>query len=794
MSRVTISLTKYIFLIPRIFRDQQDTHILYFCPRTMSYLDSLNEVQRQAVMHMDGPVMVIAGPGSGKTRVLTYRIAYLIQQGITPHHILALTFTNKAAREMKERIASVVGPKGDRVWAGTFHSIFARILRMEAAKIGYPPTFTIYDRDDSKNLVGDIVREMRLDTKQYNPSGVLARISSAKSNLITPEKYAKDDDLVLYDRMNKRPLIYEIYDRYCKRCIQAGAMDFDDLLLQMFRLLYENTDHVREKYQRIFQYLLVDEFQDTNYLQYAIIKLLALYEGSAHHICIVGDDAQSIYSFRGATIENILQFERDFPEVVIYKLEQNYRSTEHIVQAANKVIQHNNKQIPKEIWTQLGAGQRIKLIKAVSDIEEGRLIASNIVELKNRHHLEHKDIAILYRTNAQSRVFEEQLRKQNLPYRIFGGLSFYQRKEVKDILAYLRLTVNERDDEALKRIINYPKRGIGKTTLDQIAEKAVAKGVSMWAILNNGQYASKGKLYSFIQMIEKFRRKAKEANAYDVALMVARESGIYEELRQDTSIEGISRLENANALLDGIKEFVENDTADYTDYAESAESGDASIVSSLDRSLAAYLTNIALLTDLDEKTDEVPDYVSLMTTHTAKGLEWKSVFVVGLEENLFPSYLSLGSPDQLDEERRLFYVSITRAKLFLTLSYAGSRYQFGQFRYNDPSRFLEEIDEEHFESTVKRRGRPVLPEPKLLMDRPGRKRDYEPRVSPADFKVSPSEAIDEGMEVLHMQFGKGRVVSIDGARENRVATIQFDEGEDNERRIMLRFAKLQIVE
>ncbi len=761
----------------------------------MSYLDSLNDVQRKAVMHTDGPVMVIAGPGSGKTRVLTYRVAYLIEQGVIPHHILALTFTNKAAREMKERIASVVGPKGDRVWAGTFHSIFARILRMEAAKIGYPPTFTIYDRDDSKNLVADIIREMRLDSKQYNPSGVLARISSAKSNLITPKMYAKDDDLVLYDRMNKRPQIYEIYDRYYLRCIQAGAMDFDDLLLQMFRLLDENTDHVREKYQRIFQYLLVDEFQDTNYLQYAIIKLLTLYQGSAHNICIVGDDAQSIYSFRGATIENILKFEKDFPEVVIYKLEQNYRSTEHIVQAANKVIQHNNKQIPKEIWTHLGAGQRIRLIKAVSDVEEGRLIASNIIELKNRNHLEHKDIAILYRTNAQSRVFEEQLRKQNLPYRIFGGLSFYQRKEVKDILAYLRLSINEKDDEALKRIINYPKRGIGKATLDQIAERAVAEKVSMWAILNTGNYASKGKLYVFVQMIEKCRKKAKEANAYDAAVFIARESGIFEELRQDNSIEGIGRLENANALLDGIKEFVENDSADLPDFAED---DDPNVIQranekALDRSLAAYLTNIALLTDLDVKTDELPDYISLMTTHTAKGLEWKSVFVVGLEENLFPSYLSLGSPDQLDEERRLFYVSITRAKQFLTLSYAASRYQFGQFRYNDPSRFLDEIDEEHFDSTVEKRGRPVLPEPKLLMDRPSRKRDYEPRVSPADFKASPTEEIAEGMEVLHIQFGKGRVVSIDGARENRVATIQFDEGEDNERRIMLRFAKLQIV-
>ncbi|MBP7239827.1 MAG: UvrD-helicase domain-containing protein, partial [Saprospiraceae bacterium] len=735
----------------------------------MSYLQSLNEVQRQAVTHINGPVMVIAGPGSGKTRVLTYRIAYLIEQGIAPQHILALTFTNKAAREMKERIAHVVGSKGDRVWAGTFHSIFARILRVEAAKIDFPPTFTIYDRDDSKSLVSDIIKEMKLDTKQYNPSGVLARISSAKSNLITPELYAKDEDLVLYDRMNKRPYIYEIYERYYKRCKQAGAMDFDDLLLQMFRLLQENREEVRQKYQRIFQYVLVDEFQDTNYLQYSIIKHLTLFTGSPHNICIVGDDAQSIYSFRGATIENILKFEHDFPEVVTYKLEQNYRSTEHIVQAANMVIQNNSKQIPKEIWTELGTGHKIKMIKAVSDVEEGRLVASTIIEYKNRIHLENKDIAILYRTNAQSRVFEEHLRKQNLAYRIFGGLSFYQRKEVKDVLGYLRLTVNERDDEAFKRIINTPKRGIGKTTTDQIAEMAVAQGVSMWAILTSGQYNAKGKLLAFIQMIERFREKAKEGNAYDVAVLVARESGLYEELRHDGTLEGVNRLENANALLDGIKEFVENDNADEA---------------TNDRSLSGYLTNISLLTDMDQNTDEEPNYISLMTTHTAKGLEWKAVFVVGLEENLFPSYMSMGSPDQLDEERRLFYVSITRAKMFLALSYATSRYQFGQFRYNDPSRFLEEIDEIHFETTVERRSKPVLPEPRLLADRPGRKRDFEPRVSPADFKPSPSEEIAEGMEVLHLQFGRGKIMSIDGARENRVATIHFEDGAESERRIM----------
>lgn len=745
------------------------------------YLDSLNEVQRKAVTHVHGPLMVIAGPGSGKTRVLTFRIAYLLEQGIPPYQILALTFTNKAAREMKERITSVVGPKGEKVWAGTFHSIFARILRVEATKLDFPPTFTIYDRDDSKSLVGDIVREMNLDSKIYNPSTVLARISSAKSNLITPERYAKDEDLMLYDKMSKRPLVFEIYEKYYRRCLQAGAMDFDDLLLQMFRLLYENRENVKEKYQSQFQYLLVDEFQDTNYLQYSILKLLVDYPGSQHNICIVGDDAQSIYSFRGATIENILQFSNDYQNVKTYKLEQNYRSTHHIVQAANKVIQYNQKQIPKEIWTELGAGQKIKLIKAVSDVEEARLVVSTILEYKHRYHLENKEIAILYRTNAQSRTMEEALRKQSLPYKVFGSVSFYQRKEIKDFLSYLRLSINGRDDEALKRIINYPKRGIGKTTVDHIAQLAVNQTRPMWELLASGDYPLKGKLLGFVEMILRFQKVALHQSAYDVALQVARESGLMEELRSDITQEGIGRLENVNALLDGIKTFVENDVVE--------EEGVTT-----DRTLASYLAGIALLTDMDEGEDEEPNFISLMTTHTAKGLEWKSVFVTGLEENLFPSYLSLASPDQLDEERRLFYVAITRAKLFLTLSYANSRYQFGQFRYNDPSRFLEEIEDEHFEAGAERKPKLNFPEPKLLADRPGRKRDNEPRVAPADFKPSPAESIDEGMEVLHIQFGRGKVVKIDGARDNRVATIHFDEEGDGEKRIMLRFAKLQIVE
>lgn len=745
------------------------------------YLDTLNEVQRKAVTHVKGPLMVIAGPGSGKTRVLTFRIAYLLEQGIPPYQILALTFTNKAAREMKERIAAVVGPKGEKVWAGTFHSIFARILRVEASKIDYPPTFTIYDRDDSKNLVSDIVKEMNLDSKVYNPSTVLARISSAKSNLIPPESYAKNEDLMMYDRMSKRPLIAEIYDKYYRRCKQAGAMDFDDLLLQMFRLLYENRDQVREKYQRQFQYLLVDEFQDTNYLQYQILKHLVDYQGSEHNMCIVGDDAQSIYSFRGATIENILQFESDFPGVKTYKLEQNYRSTHHIVQAANKVIQYNQKQIPKEIWTELGAGHKIKLIKAVSDVEEARTVVSTILEYKHRHHLDNKDIAILYRTNAQSRTMEEALRKQNLSYKVFGSVSFYQRKEIKDFLSYLRLSINGRDDEALKRIINYPKRGIGKTTVDNIAAIAVQQGRPMWTLLSSGDFPLKGKLAGFVELITRFQTIALNQTAYEVALQVARESGLMEELRSDITQEGLGRMENVNALLDGIKTFVENDVVE----DESATT---------DRSLAAYLAQIALLTDMDEGEDDEPDFISLMTTHTAKGLEWKAVFVTGLEENLFPSYLSISSPEQLDEERRLFYVAITRAKLFLTLSYASSRYQFGQFRFNDPSRFLEEVDDEHFENGYERRAKPTFPEPKILADKPGRKRDMEPRVAPADFKPSPAESIDEGMEVLHIQFGRGKVVSIDGARDNRVATIHFDEEGDGVKRIMLRFAKLQIVE
>ena len=753
-----------------------------------SYLNELNDVQRQAVMHVDGPLMVIAGPGSGKTRVLTYRIAHLINEGVPPYRILALTFTNKAAREMKERIERVVGPAANRVWAGTFHSIFARILRVEAPKIGYPGDFTIYDRDDSKSLVNDIVKNLKLDKKTYNAGALLARISSAKSNLITPKLYEADAELMAYDKMQKRPMTHEIYKRYVSRCYKAGAMDFDDLLLQMFRLLQGNPENVREKYQQMFQYVLVDEFQDTNYLQYRIVKLLVDYEGSPYNVCIVGDDAQSIYSFRGATIENIFQFETDFPEVAVYKLEQNYRSTEHIVNAANEVITFNKKQIRKEIWTDHLGGSKIKLLRAISDSEEGRLISNAIVEYKNRHHLSNRDIAILYRTNAQSRVFEEHLRRNNLTYKVFGGLSFYQRKEIKDLLAYVRMTLNPRDDEALRRVINYPRRGIGKTTMDNIAAYARSKEISMWHAMIEiaPQFRARKSIEQFVDLIKSLRQKNQMANAYETVLFIANRTGIYEHLRADNSIEGMARLENVNALLDGVKDFVEKDELIDDEFAQ------------MDRSLSGWLQSVALLTDLDQETDD-QDYISLMTAHSAKGLEFPAVFVVGLEDNLFPSFMSMDSPEQIEEERRLFYVAITRAERHLTLSYAASRYQFGQIRFNDPSRFLEELGETNLEITEGRRSTTAsesrFPSPKkiggLRKLKPVRK---APAVDVASFAPSPAEQISEGMSVLHLKFGKGRVMKIDGARDNRVATIEFEDIDDPTRRIMLRFAKLQILD
>lgn len=748
----------------------------------LSYLDELNDVQRKAAECIEGPVMVIAGPGSGKTRVLTYRIAHMIHSGIDPSNILALTFTNKAAREMKSRIEAVVGPKAHRVWAGTFHSIFARILRVEAPKIGYPNNFTIYDTDDSKSLVNDIVKQLQLDKKLYAQGPVRSRISAAKSNLITPKAYAQNEDLLTYDKMNRRPMIFQIYQKYAERCMRAGAMDFDDLLLQMFRLLYQNPDNVRQKYQNQFKYLLVDEFQDTNYLQYQILKLLTVYKGSPKNICIVGDDAQSIYSFRGATIENILHFESDFPDLNTFKLERNYRSTQYIVAAANDVINHNNRQIQKKIWTDKVEGNKIKVLKTMTETEEGKRVADSIIEQKNRHSLSNSDFAILYRTNGQSRIFEEQLRRYNIPYRIFGGLSFYSRKEVKDMVAYLRLTVNDKDDEALKRIINYPSRKIGAKTIEDLSSIADKHGMSIWEVLTklDFEHRARKNLQNFVEIIKVFKEKAEKFDAFKVADYIYRNSGIEKLLKEDTTPEGKARIDNVQSLLDGIQEFVQEDEFDEN----------TGIVA--DKSLATFLQTITLMTDADQNTDD-SDYVTLMSVHAAKGLEFKSVFVVGLEENIFPSYLALADNNEVDEERRLFYVAITRAEELLCLSYANSRYQYGQMRYNDPSRFLEEISEEHLDSVLSFTRKPEFPTPKILGNfKRTSSAKAVPSINPDNFEAARPGDIKPGMKVLHLKFGRGKVLSVD---DRMVATIFFEQLNDSqEKRIMLKFAKLQIVE
>ncbi len=753
-----------------------------------SYLNELNNVQRQAVETIDGPVMVIAGPGSGKTRVLTYRIAHLLKLGIAPWNILALTFTNKAAKEMKERIESKVGSDAYKVWMGTFHSIFARILRVEAHRIGYPNDFTIYDADDTKSLLKEIIKSMNLDIKTYNPATIRARISKAKSNLITPKAYAANEELLSYDRMQRVPMTHDIYQKYYDRCIRAGAMDFDDLLLQMFRLLYLNPDNIREKYQKLFRYVMVDEFQDTNHLQYEIVKLFVNFEDSPNNICIVGDDAQSIYSFRGATIENILQFQHDYPNVKIFKLEQNYRSTNYIVQAANQLILNNTKQIQKKIWTEQIGGSKIKIFKALTDREEGRKIIDLILEHKMRNHLKNSEIAILYRTNAQSRIFEEYLRRANIPYRIYGGMSFYQRKEIKDILAYMRLVVNPKDDEAFKRIVNYPKRGIGNKVMEQLLASAEKNNISLYESCFDAELTPRARklINEFIRLIEGMRDKNKNGNAYETVSYIVKASKIADLLAVENTIESQSRLENINGLLNGVQEFVENDEF----------LGEEIIVN---RDLPAYIQHISLLTDLDESDKETKDVITLMSVHLAKGLEFNSIFVVGLEENLFPSYLSMNDPDAIEEERRLFYVAITRAKQYLTLSYCNNRYQYGQIRSNDPSRFLEEIPEESLDTMSALLINPPkeFDKPKILGGLKPQKlksSNFESKVDISNFKADNPNSLSTGMRVLHIKFGKGTILNIEGSSTNKVAKIKFDEIKDEEKRIVLRFAKLQIID
>lgn len=746
------------------------------------YLDGLNDIQRQAVTDINGPVLVVAGPGSGKTRVLTYRIAYLIQQGVNPRSILALTFTNKAAREMKGRIEKVVGTTANMVWAGTFHSIFARLLRVDAPLIGYPSNFTIYDTDDAKSLINTIVKDLGLDKNTYAAGNILSRISGAKSQIITAEEYVSNATLRDQDAVVGLPHFAEIYKRYAARMKKAGAMDFDDLLLQLYILLNDFPE-VLDKYRRRFAYVLVDEFQDTNTLQYGIIKKLVKYNGSKYNVCVVGDDAQSIYAFRGATIENILNFETDFPMLKTYKLEQNYRSIDAIVQAANEVISHNRKQIKKTIWTDRAEGPGINLLRALNDNEEAKRVVDAILEQKNRNHLRNSEIAILYRTNAQSRIFEEYLRRYNISYRVYGGMSFYQRKEVKDLLAYFKLSVNPYDDESLKRIINFPRRGIGDATIEGLRQIAVDNDISMWDVLQSDipQVKSKKAVTDFTKMIQVFIKKLTELNAYDLAMMIARQSGVLDEYKKENSIDALARVENLNALLDGVKEFVENDEATPDEDTTS------------DKSLATYLQTIMLLTDADKESQD-SEVVTLMSVHSAKGLEFKSVFVTGVEEKLFPSWMSYDVPDGIEEERRLFYVAITRAETHLTLSYANSRYRFGKLTYCEPSRFLDELSMIKTQlhavpqssaqqlSGVSGNFRPVkMLEKKNLV------------VDGVDFKVSPPDMVKEGAKVLHLKFGEGIVKKVEGGAGNRVATIYFKDVDDPERRIMLKFAKLQVL-
>ena len=754
--------------------------------KTISFLDELNEVQYKAVTTINGPVMVIAGPGSGKTRVLTYRIAYMMEQGINPRNILTLTFTNKAAREMKERLEKVVGQQSNYVWAGTFHSIFAKILRIEADKIGFPPSFTIYDSDDTKSMLNHIVKDLQLDSKLYTANLLYNRISSAKSELISPASYLNDHVLIEEDKAKKVPLVGQIYYNYTERCKNAGAMDFDDLLFNTFILFHRNPDNVLEKYQQKFKYLLVDEFQDTNFLQYAILKKLIKYPDSQHNLCIVGDDAQSIYAFRGATIENILDFSKDFPQLQTFKLEQNYRSGQYIVNAANNVINYNHRQIKKEIWTSQADSAKISTVRALSDDEESRKVVDAIFEHKNRNHITNSEIAILYRTNAQSRNFEEHLRRANIPYKIYGGMSFYQRKEVKDLLAYFRLVVNLQDEEAFRRIVNIPKRGIGDTSVEKLLNYATENNINVWDAIDAAIVTGKAQvsLLEFKKLILHANQFSLSNDADKVAELVYQKSDMAKMYKEDKTNEGKSRMEHITSLMDGIQEFVEKDEVELDD------NGD--IVIEKSRGMVEYLQSISLITDFDNETSD-GDHVNLMSVHSSKGLEFDSVFVVGLEEKLFPSFMSLHQESLIDEERRLFYVAITRARKLLTLTYATSRRQFGNIVFNKPSRFLEEVGEDNLASSIH--------QPRnLVKDRDPRSKvvgsfakNPIPQATQTQYNIvaSPISAFQPGVKVLHPRFGYGTIISIEGNADARMAIIHFDTFSDDNKRILLKFAKMQ---
>lgn len=766
-----------------------------------NYLDELNESQRNAVLYNEGPSLVIAGAGSGKTRVLTYKIAYLLEQGYAPDSILALTFTNKAAREMKERIGRQVGDKARRLWMGTFHSIFSRILRAEAQSIGFTPNFTIYDASDSKSLLKSIVKEMQLDDKTYKPGSVQARISNAKNHLVLPDAYASNPEVFQNDAAAKVPATRDIYRRYWERCRQSDAMDFDDLLVYTY-ILFRDYPDVRRKYAERFRYVLVDEYQDTNFAQHSIVLQLT---EEHRRVCVVGDDAQSIYSFRGANIDNILKFTKLYRGARLFKLEQNYRSTQTIVCAANSLIEKNSEQIRKQVFSEKPKGEPIEVFNAYSDVEEGEIVANRIVKLHTREHYIYSDFAVLYRTNAQSRIFEEALRKRGLPYKIYGGLSFYQRKEIKDVISYFRLAVNPNDEEAFKRVLNYPARGIGDTTLNKIVDAATREHVSLWTVLEDpltyGLSINKGthaKLQAFRELIAGFIADVPCKSAYELGAAIVRQSGIMNEVCQSNDPENLSRQENIEELINGMHDFC----------AGREEEGNENIL------LSDFLSEVALLTDQDNDKEGDTEKITLMTIHSAKGLEFKNVFVVGLEENLFPGALSLNSYKELEEERRLFYVAITRAEEHCFLSFAKSRFKYGKMEFSSPSRFLKDIDarflklpqEEQMARQIEENasrfrkeqffGQTSVRKPERETVHFSSPRNLK-RVTEASAPVArpaasvASAGVQPGQVIEHERFGLGDVIKVEGVGENCKATVRFRNA--GEKQLLLKFARFKVI-
>lgn len=771
------------------------------------FIAELNEAQKAPVLHKEGPLMVIAGAGSGKTRVLTYRIAHLMGQGVDAFNILALTFTNKAAREMKNRIAQIVGnSEAKNLWMGTFHSVFAKLLRVEAAKLGFPSNFTIYDTQDSQRLISAIIKEMGLDKDVYKYKQIQNRISSYKNSLITVKAYYNNPELVEADAMAKKPRLGEIYQNYVERCFKAGAMDFDDLLLRTNELLTRFPE-VLKKYQERFHYILVDEYQDTNHSQYLIVKALA---DRFQNICVVGDDAQSIYSFRGANISNILNFQRDYDDAAVYRLEQNYRSTRNIVNAANSIIAKNQNQLKKEVWTDNDDGATIKIHRSITDAEEGRFVAGSIFENKMQHQLHNGEFAVLYRTNSQSRAIEDALRKRDIPYRIYGGLSFYQRKEIKDVLAYLRLVINPKDEEALNRVINFPARGIGQTTMEKLTVAANHYGRSVFEVMEhidqlnlplNGP--TRTRLKDFVTTIKSFQIMNESADAFALAEHVAKKTGILLEYKKDGTPEGIAKMENIEELLNGIKDFVEGQR----------EIADAT------GSLTEFLEDVALATDMDKEIGD-DDRVALMTIHLAKGLEFPYVYIVGMEEDLFPSAMSMNTRSELEEERRLFYVALTRAEKQAYLTYTQNRYRWGKLIDAEPSRFLEEIDEQYIENltpVAPRRSRAFLDDnifgevdksrlrttkpsngtppstPKPSENQLRKLRKLKPQLgTPVGNTQEADPNLAEGALVNHTRFGRGKVLKIEGMGNDKKAEIQFEQGDV--KKLLLRFAKLEVLQ